>query len=591
MKYITGSGFLSAPAIGFFLLSFLPFSLNAQSLVPCNCGEEPVGKRLYGYCDSFFIKDVIKCQFDSAYAFSGGLARVLKAGKTGYVDPAGKLVIPAVYDWGLDFSDGLALVKKGSSFIYINKTGASPFKKAVYVPSPPVPPNLSESVLKMLKSQEEERLRTLRFSDGLAIVIDSANRSFGYIDVKGNLVIPTRYAVAFPFLEGVALVRESPAAPFLIINKKGEKQGALPADYVPVGEGFQDGFLRVMARPNYDTKDFRTRNYVDKKGQFLLGEPVISAEPFVRGFAVIKNKDGEFVLINRQGKQAFPEGYNYLEPSGMRGIYYYNRMDGKGYGLIDTAGKIRSKVGYVNFKKISDTVFLCKPWGTSTYTLLSVKSGDLFGGSLFTDYSWRMNGKNPVLQLSGNRSVVPLELDYEPATGKFFKDGKELAVKDNYHLAVNSSNRISQDNNNIFSFENRHFRLKFAEGMELFKDTVGQKVYRNSTFFFSVEETDYRGSAGDYINAMETRLRSGGKYEKVEAFRLATEWGSITYLLATQKKVSDKHPAVFFYAALDEKQARPDPGKLYVFYGNYFLTDERIHRNAMTSILYSLKFK
>lgn len=96
-------------------------SSYTQKLVPCRCNEASPTK--YGFCDSLRTKVIVNCQFDSTYSFNNGLARIIKDGKTGYMDIAGKLLIPAVYEDGEDFSDGFALVMKGGHSFYINKTG------------------------------------------------------------------------------------------------------------------------------------------------------------------------------------------------------------------------------------------------------------------------------------------------------------------------------------------------------------------------------------------------------------------------------------------------------------------------------------
>lgn len=58
---------------------------------------------------------VILPQFDQADSFSGGLARVKIGNKWGYIDKKGKLVIQPQFDEAASFSEGLALVKNYQS--------------------------------------------------------------------------------------------------------------------------------------------------------------------------------------------------------------------------------------------------------------------------------------------------------------------------------------------------------------------------------------------------------------------------------------------------------------------------------------------
>lgn len=55
--------------------------------------------------------------------FSEGLAAVQKNGKWGFINTAGKVVIPFKYDEALDFDDDIAEVMQGDKVFYIDKTG------------------------------------------------------------------------------------------------------------------------------------------------------------------------------------------------------------------------------------------------------------------------------------------------------------------------------------------------------------------------------------------------------------------------------------------------------------------------------------
>ncbi len=66
---------------------------------------------------------IIPCIFDYARNFSQGLAAVQLNGKWGFIDKTGKQVIQCVYDSVEDFFHGLALVKYNNRKGYINKAG------------------------------------------------------------------------------------------------------------------------------------------------------------------------------------------------------------------------------------------------------------------------------------------------------------------------------------------------------------------------------------------------------------------------------------------------------------------------------------
>jgi len=56
-------------------------------------------------------------------AFSDGLAVVAKDGKYGFIDTAGRLVIPCEWDWAQPFTEDLALVMKDGRCGFIDTAG------------------------------------------------------------------------------------------------------------------------------------------------------------------------------------------------------------------------------------------------------------------------------------------------------------------------------------------------------------------------------------------------------------------------------------------------------------------------------------
>jgi len=58
-----------------------------------------------------------------AERFSDGLAAVKVGGRFGYIDKTGRVVIPLQFDSAGEFSDGVAEVEVGGEFGYINTSG------------------------------------------------------------------------------------------------------------------------------------------------------------------------------------------------------------------------------------------------------------------------------------------------------------------------------------------------------------------------------------------------------------------------------------------------------------------------------------
>jgi hypothetical protein len=126
-------------------------------------------------------RQVIPPRYDEAGPFSEGLAAVKLGGKYGYLDRFGKEVVPLQFSEAGPFSEGLAAVKLGDKYGYLDRSG-----KVV------IPPQFSEADL---------------FSEGLAQVSYNGNQG-GYIDKSGKLVITgVESAGARRFSGGLAAVK------------------------------------------------------------------------------------------------------------------------------------------------------------------------------------------------------------------------------------------------------------------------------------------------------------------------------------------------------------------------------------------------
>jgi hypothetical protein len=76
----------------------------------------------WGYMDKTG-KVAIEPQFEMAYSFSEGMARVKQYGKYTFIDKMGKIIAEPVFDGAEDFSGGLARVQIGTRWGYIDHQG------------------------------------------------------------------------------------------------------------------------------------------------------------------------------------------------------------------------------------------------------------------------------------------------------------------------------------------------------------------------------------------------------------------------------------------------------------------------------------
>lgn len=212
--------------------------------------------------------------------FSNGLARVSVGGKWGFVDKVGSLVVPLLYDYVWDFQDGWARVRIGTVYNYVSRenrlispngfrqakdfsegmAGVLPLesnKRWGYINSRGhevmtgfgYVESFSEGIACVAMFDPSSRSFTRRFIDkegitvitlnpyipfsrqgsfgfkeGLATVVDPDTEKVGYMDKTGRMVISPRFAVAYPFSNGLARVALFDGCGFVYIDKSGNIQ-------------------------------------------------------------------------------------------------------------------------------------------------------------------------------------------------------------------------------------------------------------------------------------------------------------------------------------------------------------------------------
>ena len=141
---------------------------------------------------------VLTTSYYRAYRFgANGLAlvRPVQNGKYGFIARDGSLKLPAIYDEAFEFSSGLAAVRFGKSWSYINTTGNYAIQDTYEFASP--------------------------FSEGAAGVIQNG-KAF-YITSTGARALADSYEAAGPFLGGKAIVKSGGISYY--IDKTGKNIG------------------------------------------------------------------------------------------------------------------------------------------------------------------------------------------------------------------------------------------------------------------------------------------------------------------------------------------------------------------------------
>jgi hypothetical protein len=197
--------------------------------------------------------------------FQEGLAAVATQTGWGFIDKTGKFISPKRYDQVEGFSDGLAAVAEGrwkeAKYGFINKSG----EVAIPLRFDPRP------------GQMEGMMFLSRFTEGLAPVM--FGNLYGYIDHKGNTVIPPIFREAGQFSEGLASVNTADGQKGYI-----DKAGLFVIKLASGRGGqFNEGLATLAVEINGPTK----MGYIDRTGKTIIEPRFDTAYDFIDGLAEV----------------------------------------------------------------------------------------------------------------------------------------------------------------------------------------------------------------------------------------------------------------------------------------------------------------
>ena len=249
--------------------------------------ENGMRKLKWGFIDKTG-KVVIPFQFDQVVGFSEGLAAVKRGNRWGYIDATGKEVIPFTFYYAQSFVNGMAAVMSTMNprtWAYIDKTGEFAITphllcfdvSAFYYGADLAVVRTGDNSIYGSRFINKYGMFAFRqsyedaapFSEGYAAV--QKNGNWGFIDEKGNVVIPLEYLSASLFVDGLAAVKKDGKAGY--INKDGEV--IIPMEY-DEAYGFKNGYTVVKKDGRYG---------------ILTLSNVSTTSPVVGGFTDVKSSD------------------------------------------------------------------------------------------------------------------------------------------------------------------------------------------------------------------------------------------------------------------------------------------------------------
>jgi hypothetical protein len=248
--------------------------------------EEPKFKikEVFGFGVKGFQNDLIPVQIGS---------------KWGYMNIQGKMAIPAAFDDANDFDGGFAAVKKGTQFLIVDVKG-----KETPIVSPALdvrdfseglaPIRTTDKKFGFINPKGEVIIPSQfesvgYFTNGLAWA-KTFDKKVGYIDKTGKWIIEAQFDVAkdFDSKSGLALVKKGEQ--WYYVNEKGTELKVTDTEsWGNFSEGLAEGKKGVL------------KGFYDSKGQWVIQPQFEDVRDFHNGYAAAK-LNGKWGLIDKTGK-------------------------------------------------------------------------------------------------------------------------------------------------------------------------------------------------------------------------------------------------------------------------------------------------
>lgn len=275
-------------------------------------GLAAVGLDLYGTRPRWgFIdetgKQIVDYIYESVEDFHDGLARVEQDGLYGYIDKTGKVVIPCIYAYCFDFYDGLALIKRDGLYGFIDKTGKMviPCKYSVaydfhngyalvHEKSSNYYGFIDTNGSKMGNLGDLRYIRTGDFvCDELVNYYSSIENKYGYVNVKGAMIIPYGFSKARGFSEQRAVV--SNGLRYGYIDKSGKVIFPIVCE---LARDFRGGFAAIE-------RDSRW-GFIDKNGKEVVICIYQEVGDYHCEMAWVTNSHHYYGVVNQEGDLIIP---------------------------------------------------------------------------------------------------------------------------------------------------------------------------------------------------------------------------------------------------------------------------------------------
>lgn len=249
---------------------------------------------------------VLKTDYDLIYGFSyDGLAEVIKNNKLGFINTKGELVTEIIYD-----VDNLTFVHRDDSYLFVKRNGLACLinRKGQEI----ISGKSNYSFIGFSSQTSEAEYFSYFYNDGLCAV--QRNKKWGYVNLKGELVIPCEYDEFRPFFKGISPVSKD--GKWGVIDKNNKLiipfmfddisnydsfygHSGFDEDELKQYGYFKSGLCPVAKQVNEDL----TWGFINQKGDLVIPFKYNDVEDFnTEGIALVY-LNGKPIKINTKGQQ------------------------------------------------------------------------------------------------------------------------------------------------------------------------------------------------------------------------------------------------------------------------------------------------
>lgn len=216
--------------------------------------------------------------FDEIEAFSEGIAAVRIGEKWGYINKQGKLIGRIEYDSVLPFSEGSAVVKLRNKYGFIDSNG--------------------------------NRITDIRFDDAVSfsenMAVVKVGNFWGYVaktsDQKGRFTIPAKFVEAKSYSQNLAAVKIPETQKWGYINKENKT-------IIPFNFDEADSFTENLAAVRIGNK----WGYINQVGNFVIQPQFEAVGTFAEEIAPVKI-NGKWGYINKLAKIIISPEFDFAHP-------------------------------------------------------------------------------------------------------------------------------------------------------------------------------------------------------------------------------------------------------------------------------------